>query len=197
MSHSYACVVPLLVLGLLGAVPGAAWAQVASPPGAPSSQAQTATPPAGQVGEVQKPAEPTAQADLDRVKEALQAPPTVRFDPHILDAEVRFYAIAHGKSVTFEDLVGTFDLMNGPVLYANMTHEEFMAMSQPPALSRHITFGDVTKFAALQLGFEAAEKLILKGIEAIRNAKSEHEVQAIRAQIDKELAALSGQTIIK
>ena len=191
--------VVIIASALLGVTVVAAHAQTAPPPATPTPVARDATPPAGQTVDAPKTSVTATSDDLDRVKKALLTPPAIQIDPktfsNVFASDARFYATAHGKPVTFLDLVGSFDLMNGPTPYAAMTHEEFMDMSRPHDPIGHVGLTDVAEAAALTVAFSAAEQIILKGIEAIKHAKSEHEIRAIRAQMDKELAALAGTTI--
>ena len=119
----------------------------------------------------------------------------MHFDPDLFKPAARFYATARARPVTFADIVGSFDLMNGPTPRGAMTYQEFVTMSQPKVPGAHVGLADVGKAASLEIAVLAARNAISKGIEAIHQAKSGHEIQGIRAQIDRELAALAGQTI--
>jgi hypothetical protein len=188
----------ILAVALVSVVSVTAHAQTASPPSTSSSSStvpETSTPPVPPVVDSQTPPAPATQDDLDHLKKALLSSASGHFDPNVFKSNARFYATAHAKPVTFEDIVGSFDLMNGPTQYGAMTHQEFMAMSQPKEPGGHVGLADVGKVAAFDVAYQLAMQVISKGIEAIHKAKSEHEIQAIRAQMDKELAALAGQPI--
>ena len=130
----------------------------------------------------------TTDAALERIKQSLEGLPTVRFD-----TEPLYYASAYSKGVTFEDLVGSFDLRNGPVPYAGMTHKEFLDMVRPKDL---ISTTGITPLDMLQAGLVnyAMQRIIRQGYVDIKNAKNEAEVQAIRDRINRELKALAGES---
>jgi hypothetical protein len=197
MSQPSLRTVLILAVVLLSAVSIAVHAQTA-PPVATSSSSTTSdasTPPVPLLVEPQKPPASARQEDLDRVKRAFLSPSSMHFDPNLFKPAARFYATARATPVTFADIVGSFDLMNGPTPRGAMTYREFVAMSQPKVPGGHVGLADVGKAARLDIALLAARNFISKGIEVIYTAKSEHEIRAIRAQIDKELAALAGQTI--
>src|ERR1039457_338217 len=113
--------VVIIASALLGVTVVAAHAQTAPPPAAPTPVAQDATPPVGKTVDAPKTSVTATSDDLDRVKKALLPPPAIQIHPktfsNVFASDARFYATAHGKDVTFEDLVGSFDLMNGPTPY--------------------------------------------------------------------------------
>ena len=45
----------------------------------------------------------------------------------------------------------SFDLMNGPTRYGPITHQEFVAMSQPKEPGGHVGLADVGKAASLEV----------------------------------------------
>ena len=68
---------------------------------------------------------------FNRIKGALTTPVRVRID----DGKIRFYTetVAH-VGPTFKELTVNFDLRNGPVPGAGMTHQEFLSMVTPKEL---------------------------------------------------------------
>ena len=146
--------------------------------------AQTTDPP---------PTPPVVQAperppNLERIREAVNKPPEIR----ITDGQLRIYVEVIGKWPSFEQLVKGYDLMNGPVARGNpMSHAEFLNMVTPKEL--HSSGGiKPTEILTMALVNWAGKAVITKGLEAISNAKSQREIDEIRARIDRELAALRG-----
>jgi hypothetical protein len=154
-----------------------AWAQTAPPPVSP----QAPPPPP------QDPP-PTLPVDLRRIKGGLQAPVRVRID----DGKIRFYAetVAH-TGFSFKELSVNFDLRNGPVPGAGMTHQEFLNMVTPKELYGS---GGIKPLETLEwglvnyVGWWALRKLY----KELSEAKDERRKDEIRKQIDRELAALRG-----
>ena len=137
-----------------------------------------------------KPQDPALPVDIEKIKKALQ-----RTDTTIVldDSQLRFYATVTAKVPTFEDFLGDFDLKNGPVPRAGMTHQEFLSMVTPKELysSAGITATEMLQFAITNW---AAQQVIKKGLQEIREARTEREIQAIRERINRELAALAGKS---
>lgn len=181
MTRFHVSVAGIVLVVLVSAVPGVARAQT----GQSTTQGFDAQRAAAEVA---------AQADLDRVKRGLQALPPVKFGV----PAVEFHATAYGeRKITFEDLMGTFNLINGPVPYAGMTHQEFMNMSHPKDLfsTAGITPRDMLQAALVNVAAQATINALKKSVQALREAKTQREIDAIRAQIDRELAALNAQVI--
>ena len=150
-----------------------AWAQTATPPTIPGS---TTT----------QEARPVLRTDLERIKSGLDTPITVKID----DGRIRFYAeTVAPKGPTFKELSANFDLRNGPVPGAGMTHGEFLSMVTPKTL--HSSAG-IRPLETLEwglvnhVGWWAVRKLY----KELSEAKDAHRIRAIQEQIDRELAAL-------
>jgi hypothetical protein len=160
------------------AVPGVATAQDQAPP-ASSQPRQTPSP---------SPAAAQAAADLERVKAQLNRAPGLKLD----EGQLRFYVEVVAKQPSIADMIGSYDLMNGPTKRgAPMTHQEFLNMVTPKELygSGGIKAGELLQFALTNwLG----QQVIKRAMEDLRNARTEHEVQEIRARIERELTALRG-----
>ena len=107
---------------------------------------------------------------------------------------MRIYVNTVAPFPKFTDIVGTFDLRNGAVPGAGMTHQDFLQMSRPKDMysSAGFTVGDVMRFAALGYLEGKAFELLRKGAVAMRDAKTDAERKAIQARIERELAALRG-----
>ena len=146
--------------------------------------AQTADPPQT-TPVVQAPERPP---NLDRIREAVNKPPEIKID----NGQLRIYVEVIAKWPRFDQLVKGYDLMNGPVARGNpMSHAEFLNMVTPQEL--HSSGGiKPTEILTMALVNWAGKAVISKGLEAISNAKSQREIDEIRARIDRELAALRG-----
>lgn len=170
---------PIVLLLLLigdGGWLSPAWAQTAPP------AVSTPPPPAAQ-----DPPQPLP-VDLRRIKHGLEAPVRVRID----DGRIRFYTETVAPSApTFKELSVNFDLRNGPVPGAGMTHQEFLTMVTPKELYGS---GGIKPLETLQwglvnhLGWWAIRKLY----KELSEATDERRKDEIRRQIDRELAALRG-----
>jgi hypothetical protein len=170
-----------LPLGLALAIalmPVAAGAQDQTPP-VPSQSAQPATTP---------PAAAQATSDLERVKAQLNRAPALKLD----DNQLRFYIEVVAKQPSIADVIGSYDLINGPTKRgAPMTHPEFLNMVTPQELYGS---GGIKSYELLQFALTnwLGQQIIKKAIEDIRNANNDREVEEIRARINRELAALKG-----
>jgi len=171
---------PILILLLLigdGGWLSPAWAQTVPPPvSPPPPQAKPQDPP------------PTLPVDLSRIKDALQAPIRIKID----DGKIRFYTETIGRvGPTFKQMTVNFDLRNGPVPGAGMTHSEFLSMVTPKELygSGGIKPLEILEWGLVNhVGWWAIRKLY----KELSEAKDEREKEQIRRQIDRELAALKG-----
>jgi hypothetical protein len=174
---------PILILLLLigdGGLASSAAAQTASPP--PPAQQPATTPPP------QDPP-PALPVDLSRIRGGLKAPVRVRID----DGRVRFFAeaVAPGGP-SFKELTVNFDLRNGPVPGAGMTHSEFLSMVTPQELYGS---GGIKPLETLQWGIVNAAGwwAIRKLYKELNETIDERRKNEIRKQIDRELAALRGK----
>ena len=179
-----------VMIGRLGAVLGLALAIMLTIPLTASAQDQTASSSTPQSTQPSNPPATAAQAaaDLERVKAQLNRAPVLKLD----DNQLRFYVEVIGKQPSIADVIGSYDLINGPTKRgAPMTHQEFLNMVTPQEFygSQGIKSYELLQFALTNwLG----QQLIKKAIEDIRSANSEREVEEIRARINRELAALKG-----
>ena len=178
------------MIGRLAAVLGLAFTITLTIPVTAGAQDQTAPSPAQQSTKPSNPPPTAAQAaaDLERVKAQLNRAPVLKLD----DNQLRFYVEVIGKQPSIADVIGSYDLINGPTRRgAPMTHQEFLNMVTPQEFygSQGIKSYELLQFALTNwLG----QQIIKKAIEDLRNAKSDREVAEIRARIDRELAALRG-----
>ena len=170
---------PILILLLLigdGAWLSPAWAQTVPPPVSPPPTATPPDPP------------PTLPVDLRRIKGALQAPIRIKID----DGKIRFYTETVGHvTPSFKELTVNFDLRNGPVPGAGMTHSEFLSMVTPKELygSGGIKPLELLEWGIVNhVGWWAIRKLYKELSETLDEKRKED----IRKQIDRELAALKG-----
>jgi hypothetical protein len=171
---------------------------VSGPPALASAAAKQNPPPAGaallqpraNTSQSQAPpASPASEAhDLNKIKSALSAPSPLKLG----EDQLRFYVRVIARQPRFADFIEGYDLKYGPVAGAPMTHQEFLNMVTPRELygSGGITASDLLQFSITNW---LAQAIIRKGIDAIRDARSDAEIRAIRQRIDRELAALAGR----
>jgi hypothetical protein len=160
------------VLAVVVLWPAAAFAQTQDPPPPPPTSQPPSTPP-----------------NLDRIREQVGKPPQLVID----NGQLRIYVEIIGKWPRFDELVKDYDLRHGPTPRgAVMTHAEFLQMVTPREMysSAGIRPTEMLQMAIVNW---VGKALVLKGLEAIRNARSEREIEEIRARIDRELAALRGR----
>ena len=147
-----------------------------APPSTPP--VQPPTPP------VQPPAPPPDS--LDRIREAVKRPPSLRVE----NGQLRIYVQVIANWPTFADVVKGYDLRNGPAGGGNpMSHKEFLSLTTPKEMysSSGIKPTEMLTFAIVNY---LGQAIIKKGLEEILHARSEKEIADIRARIDRELAAL-------
>ena len=122
--------------------------------------------------------------DMAKIREALKQNPQLRLDTD----ELRFYVSIIGRIPTFEEIVGDFDLKNGVVPGAGMTHEEYLGMVNKDLQ----TSGGITALDTLQvaLTYYALITMVKKAYEEYKQAKTESERQMIQARIERELREL-------
>jgi hypothetical protein len=173
----------LLLLGL----PGAVDLQAAA--GAPPQQ--PAKPESAQT----KPAPPVElPSDLGKIKDAVSAPSSL----NLVDKNpFRFYVKTVAPSPKFSEMLGDFDVFNGPVPYSGMTHRDFLELTRPTTLKAGGSFppGDLLKWTLLTYVQRKGFEILADAYKELKEAKTEAERKQIRARIEKELAALRGETI--
>jgi hypothetical protein len=167
----------LLLAGDAGLV-SQAWAQTTPPPSSPVPNPQSSI---------------TSQAtelpvDLGRIREGLQQPVDAR---KFADGRLRFFAQTEEKIPSFEALTFDFDLFNGPVPGAGMTHQEFLNQVTPKNLH---SSGGIRAIETLEWGLVnyAAVWTVKRLYKELSEAKTSLRKKQIQDQIDRELAALKG-----
>jgi hypothetical protein len=151
-----------------------------------ASAGQPQAPPAQSTPSPDQVAVPITDADLARIRKALDSSPAIKID----DSQLRFYVQILAKQRSFADYVKGYDLRNGPTKGGNpMTHNEFLALVTPKEL---YSSGGITAWEQLQFAVTnwLGQSLVKKAIEDLQGAKSEREIDEIRARIDRELSAL-------
>lgn len=175
-----------LVIGLTAA-PVAAEPAGSSNPGSQIEQAAQNSQ-SGKPGQ-SKPTKPTTSPEtLELIREAVNREPAIRIE----NGQLRIYVEVIAKWPSFAEMVKGYDLKNGPRGGGNpMTHQEFLNMVTPREMygSGGIQPTEILTSAIVNF---LGQALIKKGLEEIRNARSEREIAEIRARIDRELAALKG-----
>ena len=135
------------------------------------------TPPAGAVAPGRRTAAPApaagkdqtvakAPTDLDRVRQRLLAPLAARL--RVSDLPY-FFVRATAPTVTFMDIAGSFDLVNGPAPAASVTPNEMMAYWRSPLsgtwprVQQHVSFGDAVMAAAINKAIQHLSPIQLGG----------------------------------
>jgi hypothetical protein len=129
-----------------------------------------------------------ASTNLDRIRELASRPSTIRID----DGQLRIYVEVIARWPRFDEIAKDYDLMSGPTRRGNpMTHQEFLNMVTPKEL--YSTAGIMpTDMLQMALTGWLIKAVIEKGLEDIKKAKTQGEIDEIRARIDRELAAIKG-----
>ena len=140
------------------------------------SQAQTPPP--------KPPESQQLPVDLGKIREALRQNPQLRLQTD----ELRFYVDIIGRIPTFEEIVGDFDLRNGQVPGAGMTHEEYLGL-----VNREWNqSGGIPAIEQLQFALTsyALINMVKKAYDEYKKAKTERERRAIQERIERELREL-------
>ena len=147
------------------------------PPGLRAAAQQQAPPPA-------PPQSERLPVDMDKIREALKQNPQMRLQTD----ELRFYVDIIGRIPTFEEIIGDFDLKNGPVPGAGMTHEEYLGMVN----REWNTSGAIPAIEQLQVALTsyALISMVKRAYEEYKQARTERERRAIQERIEQELRAL-------
>jgi hypothetical protein len=131
---------------------------------------------------------PQGSANLDRIREAVTRPPALIID----DGRLKIYVEVIANWPNFAEMVKGYDLMHGPTKRGGpMSHQEFLNMVTPKEMHSSVGIRPTEILQAAIVG-ALGQAIIKRGLEAIRQARDEREIQEIRAQIDRELAALRG-----
>jgi hypothetical protein len=160
-----------------------AWLLLASvilAPRATSAQDSKAVPPTPSSNPTLDPV-PVSSSDLDRIRQALAAEPSLKID----DNQLRYYVEIVAKSPTFADYVKGYDLVNGPTRGGNpMTHQEFLNLVTPKEL---YSSGGITAYELLQFSFTnwLAQTLVKKAADDLKNARDAGQLNDIRSRIDR------------
>jgi hypothetical protein len=167
----------LLLLG----IPGGGQ-QTAAQTAAPSQSSQPAQAP------------PQLPINFNKIKVAVNQPAKLTL---VDQNPFRFYSETTRPAPKFSDMVGDFDLFHGPVPHAGMTHAEFLNQTRPKELysSAGFTPGDVIRWGLLAFTERKGWELVRYSMKRLAEAKTEAERKQIRLQIERELAALRGETI--
>jgi hypothetical protein len=131
---------------------------------------------------------PLAPIDLNRIKKLVDQDPTLKLD----GVNLRYYVTVVAKQPKFSDYIGDFDFKNGVVPGAGMTYKEFMGQVTPKQLYGSGGF-TATELLTSGLVNLAGQAIIKRGLKALHDARTQGQVDAIRARIDRELAALLGK----
>jgi hypothetical protein len=129
---------------------------------------------------------PMSPEELARLRKAVETPSVLTSDTQL----ARFYLEVVAPQSRYIERIFQQDLMNGPVPGAGMTHQEFLNMVTPRELygSAGISVLELLQGAVFNWAAH-------KGVEKLkdwREAREAARLQAIRLQIERELAATRG-----
>lgn len=161
-----------------------------TPAGIPGDEQQAAAQTSAPSQTPQTP--PQLPTDLNKIRTAVSLMPKLN-----LEDKFRFYSETVRPAPKFSDMVGSFDLFNGPTPHAGMTHREFVQSTRPKDMysSAGFTPGDVIRWGLLSYTEMKGWELIKLGLKRLNEVKTEAERKQIRLQIERELAALRGEII--
>jgi hypothetical protein len=129
---------------------------------------------------------PVTQAELARIRRALEAAPAVRIN----DDQLRFYMQILVRKPTFAEFAKGYDFKSGATKGGNpMTHSEFLAMVTPKEMQSQVGI-TAPETLTIALTNWMAQTLVKWAYQELQEAKDEREVQEIRDRIERELAAL-------
>ena len=149
--------------------------------GIPEVQGQT---PAQATAPSQTQTPPQLPVDLNKIKTAVNTPTTLV----LTDKNgFRFYSETVRPAPKFSDMVGSFDLFNGPTPHSGMTHREFVQSTRPKDLysSAGFTPRDIIRWGILGYVEKKGFELLMKGFKELKEAKTEAE----RILIEFDIAA--------
>jgi hypothetical protein len=141
-----------------------------------SNTTATLPPPAG----TPPPTAPALPVNIDKIRLKLEQHPTVS---PLEQPRLHFYAEVTPKEITFWDWTRGYDLTNGLAPQAAaLTPDSFARMTTPEGMySQGIAHTNILP-------------LLTGAFNKIRSAKEAHQVNAIRARIEQELAALNAKS---
>jgi len=162
-----------------------------TPGGGAQAAAQTTAP-----SQTSPPAQTPPQLPINftKIKTAVNTPSKLTL---VDQSPFRFYSETVRPAPKFADMVGSFDLFRGPVPHAGMTHQEFLQSTRPKDMysSAGFSVGDVIRWGILGYTEQKGWELIRYSMKQLAEAKTEAERKQIRLKIERELAALRGETI--
>ena len=131
---------------------------------------------------------PSTPQNVDRIRDLVNKPSTLV----VTDGQLKIYVEVIGNWPTFYEYTKGTDFLKGAAPGRGaITHAEMFGPLQPKELygSGGISATELLQGAIVNwLG----QKIIKKGLKDIGEAKTSREIDEIRAQIDRELAALRG-----
>ena len=154
----------------------------------PAQAGQGQTQPTTTPAQTSAPTPPLTPDQLERIREAVNRPSTLKLD----NGQLRFYVEIVARWPTWAEMTKGYDLLNGPTGKGNpMSHSEMLGMLTPREMygSGGISAPQMLTMALVNY---FGQKAIKKSLKEISEARNEKEIREIRAQIDRELAALRG-----
>ena len=134
----------------------------------------------------QKPVKPPPD-NLARIREAVARPTVLQIE----NGQLRIYVEVIGHWPSFAEVAKGYDLKAGPTGRSSISHNALFASAAPRELfgAPGMQGNDEASAAVLKWVGQSA---IGRGLRSITRSRTEKELAEIRAQIDRELAAIKG-----
>ena len=145
--------------------------------GVPQTGAQVST---------QKPVKPPPD-NLARIREAVARPTVLKIE----NGQLRIYVEVIGHWPSFAEVAKGYDLKAGPTGRSSISHNALFASAAPKELFGAPGMQGSDEMTASVINY-IGNSAIGRGLRSITRSRTEKELAEIRAQIDRELAAIKG-----
>lgn len=158
-----------------------------APPASTAPGADPAAKPAGQNGSGEAPDD--LPVSLSRIQRALDNPQPLKIlEPQMRDGRPVYRVDVEGIKIDLRTLLSA-ESLRGAVPYGGMTHQEFLDMVTPDDVRGYAAFsnGEGMVVAATSIALQWA---VLKAVDALKKAKTAHEQESARKEVEEALEAL-------
>ena len=155
----------------------------------PSSGPSGPSVPTGQTGpDPQSTQQPDKPPDnLARIREAVARPTVLRIE----NGQLRIYVEVIGHWPSFAEVAKGYDLKAGPTGRSSISHNALFASAAPKELFGAPGMQGDDEMTGKVINY-IGKSAIGRGLRAITRSRTDKELAEIRAQIDRELAAIKG-----
>lgn len=129
---------------------------------------------------------PPTPENLERIRKALDKPATLNLENN----QPRFYVEINAWR-SFVDFTKGYDFVNGAGPANKLTSAELFALTQPRDMYGSAGIQPAELLTGALVNY-FGQMLIKKGFKELAETRDEKRIREIRAQIDRELAALKG-----